>query len=201
MIAFVNGTIEEFYEDRVVIDTGAFGVNVFVSAGTASMLPPRGSSVKLYTYTQVREDSFSLYGFLTRDELALFKKLITVSGIGPKGGLSILSVMSAEDLRFAILSGDSGFIAKAPGIGKKTAEKVIVDLRDKVAMDDRISLQGMSGNEPSVQTDGGAKNEAVNALVALGYRSKEAYEAVNRVEGTDTKDVEAVLKEALTYLL
>ncbi|MBR4768681.1 MAG: Holliday junction branch migration protein RuvA, partial [Lachnospiraceae bacterium] len=120
MIAYVNGILADIYEDRAVVDVGGIGMNVFISVSTASMLPGIGEEVKLYTYTLVREDTFSLYGFLSRDELALFKRLITVSGIGPKGGLSILSVMNADDLRFAILSGDSKLIATAPGIGKKT---------------------------------------------------------------------------------
>ncbi|MDE6964946.1 MAG: Holliday junction branch migration protein RuvA, partial [Lachnospiraceae bacterium] len=117
MIAFVKGKIEDLSEENVVIDIGGVGVNVKISAGTFNLLPGIGGEVKLYTYTSVREDAFILFGFLTRDELELFKKLITVNGIGPKGGLSILSVMSADELRFAIISGDWAAIARAPGIG------------------------------------------------------------------------------------
>ncbi len=132
MIAFVKGKIEDLSEENVVVDVGGVGINVKISAGTFNLLPGMGGEVKLYTYTSVREDAFNLFGFLTRDELELFKKLITVNGIGPKGGLSILSVMSADELRFAIVSGDWAAIAKAPGVGKKTAERVILDLRDKI---------------------------------------------------------------------
>lgn len=205
MIAYVNGILEDIQEDRAVIDVGGIGFNVFISVNTASSLPAVGEEVRLYTYTLVREDMFSLYGFLTRDELSLFKRLITVSGIGPKGGLSILSVMSADDLRFAILSGDSRLIATAPGIGKKTAEKVILDLRDKIAGDDRMinknaldkGFLAKGKKEESVPV----KTDAVNALVALGYGSREAYAAVNAVEISPEDDVEAVLKEALKNLL
>ena len=119
MIAFVKGKIEDLSEENVVVDVGGVGINVKISAGTFNLLPGMGGEVKLYTYTSVREDAFNLFGFLTRDELELFKKLITVNGIGPKGGLSILSVMSADELRFAIVSGDGAAIAKAPGVGKK----------------------------------------------------------------------------------
>ena len=136
MIAFVKGRIEDITEENVVVDTGNIGYNVKISTGTASLLPGVDAEVKLYTYTCVREDMFSLYGFLTRDDLEVFKKLITVNGIGPKGGLAILSVMSADDLRFAIISGDAAAISKAPGIGKKTAERVILDLKDKISLED-----------------------------------------------------------------
>ncbi len=206
MIAYVNGILADIYEDRAVVDVGGIGMNVFISVNTASMLPGIGEEVKLYTYTLVREDTFTLYGFLSRDELALFKRLITVSGIGPKGGLSILSVMSADDLRFAILSGDAKLISTAPGIGKKTAEKVILDLRDKIAGDDKILVKnslnkGFGGKSSGKGEDIPVKNEAVNALTALGYGSREAYGAVNEVEISDDMDVEAVLKEALKHLL
>ena len=138
MIAFVKGFIEDISEENVVIDTGNIGYNLKISTGTAARLPGIGAEVKLYTYTCVREDSFSLFGFLSRDDLEIFKKLITVNGIGPKGGLAILSVMTADSLRFAIMSGDAVGIAKAPGIGKKTAERVILDLKDKISLEDTL---------------------------------------------------------------
>lgn len=138
MIAFVKGFIEDISEENVVIDTGNIGYNLKISTGTAARLPGIGAEVKLYTYTCVREDSFSLFGFLSRDDLEIFKKLITVNGIGPKGGLAILSVMTADSLRFAIISGDAVSIAKAPGIGKKTAERVILDLKDKISLEDTL---------------------------------------------------------------
>ena len=112
MIAFVKGQLEDISEENAVIDVGNMGVNVKISARTASLLPGMGKTVKLFTYTLVREDTFNLYGFLTRDDLDIFKKLITVNGIGPKGGLAILSVLSADELRFAVLSGDSAAIAR-----------------------------------------------------------------------------------------
>lgn len=115
MIAFVKGEIENISEDNTVIDVGGIGYNVRISPQTAGRLPGIGQEVKLYTYTCVREDAFWLYGFLSRDELELFKLLITVNGIGPKGGLAILSVMSADDLRFSIISGDAKGNRKGSG--------------------------------------------------------------------------------------
>lgn len=196
MIAFVKGKIEDLSEENVVVDVSGVGINVKISAGTFHQLPGIGGEVKLYTYTSVREDAFNLFGFLTRDELELFKKLITVNGIGPKGGLSILSVMSADELRFAIVSGDGAAIAKAPGIGKKTAERVILDLRDKVSLEDTLIHKEMQVSAPGGQ-DNHAVNEAVEALTALGYSATDALQAVKKVPADDNMDVETLLKLAL----
>lgn len=196
MIGFVKGRIDEITEDNVVVDIGGIGCNVKISGETAAQLSGINEEVKLYTYTCVREDSFQLYGFLTRDDLEIFKKLITVNGIGPKGGLAILSVMSADNLRFAIISGDAAAIAKAPGIGKKTAERVILDLKDKVSIEDTfVSGKMTQSNEKTA--DNQAKKEAVEALTALGYSASDALRAVNMVSFEEGMSVETILKLAL----
>lgn len=196
MIGFVKGRIDEITEDNVVVDIGGIGCNVKISGETAAQLSGINEEVKLYTYTCVREDSFQLYGFLTRDDLEIFKKLITVNGIGPKGGLAILSVMSADNLRFAIISGDAAAIAKAPGIGKKTAERVILDLKDKVSIEDTfVSGKMTQSNEKTA--DNQAKKEAVEALTALGYSASDALHAVNMVSFEEGMSVETILKLAL----
>ena len=203
MYAYLKGTLEEITEDAVVVEVGNIGYNVRVSATTAQGLPGIGSEVKIYTYTLVREDAFTLYGFLTKDDLEIFKKLITVNGIGPKGGLAILSVMNADALRFAIMAGDAKSIAKAPGVGNKTAERVILDLRDKISLED--TLLGLG--EPVVTASaagGGADNvtkrEAIEALVALGYSASDATNAVKRVEVDENSTVEGILKAALKFM-
>ena len=205
MYAYIKGTLEEIMEDAVVVETGGIGYNVKVSTTTADLLPGSGSEVKIYTYTLVREDAFSLYGFLTRDDLEVFKKLITVSGIGPKGGLAILSVMSADALRFAVMAGDAKAIAKAPGIGAKTAERVILDLRDKISLED--TLRGLGGPEDKSGTsaniqaaDNVMKREAIEALVALGYSASDATAAVKKVKMQEDATVEDILKQALKYM-
>lgn len=198
MIAYVNGIIDDITEDNVVIDVGGIGYNIKISSDTASRLPGVGEPVKLYTYTSVREDAFLLYGFLTRNDLEIFKKLITVNGIGPKGGLSILSVMDADDLRFAIMSGDSKAISKAPGIGAKTAQRVILDLKDKIEIDDSLigkEIKSYGANPMAAEST--QKQEAVAALVSLGYGQAESLKAVNSIEGIEEMDSGAVLKEAL----
>lgn len=201
MIAFVRGIVEDIAEDNVVIDTGGIGYNVRISPGTAQALKGVGQEAKLYTYTCVREDAFWLYGFLKKDELEIFKKLITVNGIGPKGGLAILSNMSADDLRFAIISGDAKAISKAPGIGAKTASRVILDLKDKISFADTFYQKetGM-GTEDSALADGSARNEAAEALVALGYSPSDALKAVKNAAPKGDADVETILKLALKHI-
>ena len=204
MYAYLKGTLEEITEDNIVVEVGNIGYNVKVSTTTADLLPPLGGEVKIYTYTLVREDTFALYGFLTRDDLEIFKKLITVNGIGPKGGLAILSVMSADALRFAIMAGDAKSIAKAPGIGNKTAERVILDLRDKVSLED--TLRGLGDPVDAASTVSGGspvnamKKEAIEALVALGYSASDATAAVKKVEVTEETTVEGILKMALKFM-
>lgn len=201
MIAYVKGIIEDITEDNAVIDVSGIGYNVKISADTASRLPGIGEAVKLYTYTCVREDAFQLFGFLTRGDLEIFKKLITVNGIGPKGGLAILSVMDADDLRFAIMSGDAKAISKAPGIGAKTAQRVILDLKDKISIDDEmISREIAQGSAASLRADTPQKQEAIAALVSLGYGQAESTKAVNAIEDIETLDSSAVLKAALKKL-
>lgn len=204
MIAFIKGVIAAIADDNVVIDTGAFGLNVKISTQTANLLPGIGQEIKLYTYTHVREDAFLLFGFFTGDDLEIFKKLITVSGIGPKGGLAVLSVMNADELRFAILAGDSKAITKAPGIGGKTAERIILELRDKVSTEllpkephfGAVSPAGL-GQGGGTGADNIARHEAAEALVALGYSAAEALKAVRKAALTEDMEAEAILKAAL----
>ena len=194
MIGFVKGKIEDITEENVVVDVGGIGINVKISTKTAALLPGTDQEIKLYTYTCVREDLMNLYGFLTRDDLEIFKKLIPVNGIGPKGGLAILSVMSADDLRFAIISGDAAALSRAPGIGKRTAERLILDLKDKISLEDTLIRKEMRQEEPGMDQ---ARKEAVEALTALGYSASDALRAVKEVSPDAEKDVEKILKLAL----
>lgn len=196
MIGFVQGKVDAISEDNVVIDTGGIGYNIRISAKTAQELPGIGQEVRLYTYTSVREDGISLFGFLSRDSLDIFKKIITVNGIGPKGGLAVLSVMSADELKFAIISGNAQAITKAPGIGKKTAERVILDLKDKISVEDTQIQKEIAAYTGLPQT-GKAQNEALEALTALGYSASDALHAVRQIEHAEEMDVEAILKLAL----
>ena len=162
-----------------------------------------GSEVKIHTYLNVKEDAMQLYGFLTRDALQVFRLLIGVSGIGPKGGLGILSALTPDDLRFAVMAGDVKAISAAPGIGKKTAEKLILELKDKMKIEDVLEHAAHGDEVPgtvSGASESGMQAEAVQALVALGYGSTEALKAVRQVETADGMDVEDILKAALKFM-
>lgn len=199
MYAYFKGKIAAKEPDLAIIEVNGIGYNIRISAGTASLLPPVGEEAKLYTYTAVREDAIALYGFLTKDDLDIFKLLIGVNGIGPKGGQSILSVMSPDELRFAILSGDAKMIAKAPGIGAKTAQRIILDMRDKVSLEDTLHT-----GEEEIRVDpavSDALREAVEALTALGYGVTEATRAVKAVKDAEQMTVEDILKASLKHLI
>ncbi|WP_026508625.1 Holliday junction branch migration protein RuvA [Butyrivibrio sp. MC2013] len=200
MISYLNGILKYLEEDLAVIDVGGVGFGVNISASTCQKMPGIGDDVTLYTYMSVKEDDISLYGFLSRDEIGLFKLLISVSGIGPKGALSILSVFEPDDLRFAILAGDVKSISKAPGVGKKTAERIALELKDKIgneAITHGVISQGavISGSDTA---DGSVRDEAVEALMALGYSGSDAMKAVRKVTASgDISDVGEILKLAL----
>lgn len=198
MIAYVDGIIEDIAEDNVVLDAGGLGYNVKISRDTAARLPGLGERVRLYTYTCVREDAFLLYGFLSRNDLDIFKKCITVNGIGPKGALALLSVMDADSLRYAIAAGDTKAISKAPGIGTRTAERLILDLKGKVKLDDAIIGREIALNDrEGIPEDNSQVKEAVEALVSLGYGQTESVKAVKSIADMEQLDSGALLKAAL----
>lgn len=201
MFAYVKGIVADIAQDCCVLDVHDVGINIHISAQTAAKMPGIGEEAKLYTYTSVREDAFWLYGFLTKGDLEMFKRCITVSGIGPKGALGLLSVMDGDQLRFAILAQDVKAISQAPGIGKRTAERLVLELKDKLdyeTADIAREAEAQAGDRGACAVmDHPGKREAVEALVALGYSQTEAMKAVSRVEGADTMDSGALLKQAL----
>ncbi len=200
MIGYVKGEVAAIYDDRIVIEVGGIGYNIFMPGSSLELIDGIGAQLKVYTYLLVREDALLLYGFLTKDDLELYKLLISVNGIGPKGALALLSVMSADDLRFAIMSGDAKTIGKAPGIGPKTAQRVIIDLKDKIDIQTDLSAALSNGAFGDAETvSSGAKEEAADALIALGYSRSDAYRAVKSIEA-DTDDVEKLLKLALVNI-
>lgn len=206
MFSYIKGTLAELYDDVAVVEAGQIGWNVHVPLRVMEVLPGIGKEVKLYTSFQVREDAMTLYGFLSRQDLNMFRMLLTVNGIGARAALSIMSSLSLEDLQMAILAEDGKAIAKAPGIGPKTAKRVILDLKDKIKAEDVLSggLEAAGGiREAAVQGSlggDGAVREAAEALVALGYSSTEAMRAVRQVPVTEDMTPEEVLKASLKYL-
>lgn len=200
MLAYIKGELSAVMEEGIVVENNGMGYEIFVPFSVMNELPPIGRDVKIYTYLYVREDAMKLYGFLTKDDLHIFQLLISVNGIGPKGALGILSVISPDDLRFAVLAEDVKAISKAPGIGTKTASKLILELKDKLKLED--ALDSYKEKVESV-TDLGNKdirNEAIQALVALGYASSDAMKAVRQVTIDEDTAVEDVLKQSLKFI-
>lgn len=199
MYSYIKGELVEILDDVIVVEAGQIGYNIHIPASMIDNFTGSGQEVKIYTYLQVKEDDMQLYGFLTRDDLNIFKLLLGVNGIGPKGALAVLSVMTPDDLRFAVLGEDAKSIAKAPGIGNKTAQRVILELKDKISLEDAFEAKTVHVAEGQSATSS-VKNEAVQALTALGYSSSEALKAVSGVELTEDITVEEVLKEALKQM-
>lgn len=202
MISYIKGELTEVFEDTVVVETNGIGYNIRVPGSVLDRLPYVGSSVRIYTYLYVKEDAMNLFGFLNRDDLSVFKLLLNVSGIGPKGALAILSTIGPDDLRFAVLSEDVKTISSAPGIGAKTAKRLIIELKDKLKLAEVFETALANKEKASSENDVLlARNEAVEALVALGYASAQAMKAVQQVENAEEKDSEQILKEALKKLI
>ena len=200
MIYHLNGTLELCEEGSCVIDCGGIGYKLFVSDNTyTSIVGQVGSKMKLLTYMQVREDAVELYGFKTNDELSAFKLLITVSGVGPKAAMSILSLLTPDKLSLAICSEDTKTISKASGIGAKTAARVVLELKDKIA---KQVFATTDSSLPQAQISIGKSSnltEALDALVVLGYSKAEAQRALGGID--PSLDVTKIIPLALSKLL
>ena len=199
MIAFVRGTAVDMTENSVIVEAGGIGYEIYMT-GTDLLQIHMGEEVKIHTYFNVREDAMQLYGFRSKDDLQMFKLLLGVNGVGPKAAVGVLAGITADELRFAILSDDVKTLSKAPGIGKKTAQKLILELKDKMKLEDAFELKLAHEQEKAVAglgeiSDG--RQEAVEALVALGYSSTDALRAVRKVTDVAPDDVEGLLKAAL----
>ncbi len=200
MIGYLKGIFIDLYEDIMILEVSGIGYEVKISGSTIASLPHIGLEVKIYTYMAVREDNISLFGFSSKDELQFFKLLITVTGVGPKSAQCILSTLTADDLRFAIISGDFACIAKTPGVGKKGAERIILELKDKISVEDAFSKKSHHGNlnETAISS---SKNEVVEALVSLGYSPAEALRAMNQIDDGDSLTTEELLKATLKKII
>ena len=204
MISFIKGKLVHIYENVIIVENNGIGYEIFVPVSVIGNMPLVGSEVMIYTYMHVREDALQLFGFLDRDTLEIFKLLITVSGIGPKGAIGVLGTLSADDIRYAVMAEDAKTIAKAPGIGAKTASKVVIDLKDKLKMRDVAeNISSEIDGQQSIFDDGGSKqavSDAIEALVSLGYSATEATKAVRKADAGDDVTVEELLKLSLKYL-
>ena len=200
MINYVSGILSEIEENLIIVEAGGIGYGINVPASLIGELPKAGSAVRIYTYFSVKEDSESLYGFINKEDRDMFRQLISVNGVGPKGALAILSVMRPDDLRLAIATGDSKSISRAQGIGAKTAERVILELKNKVGDINAIGAAVLGGKSAGTIAAGkqyGPVSEAMDALIMLGYSRMEAGKALSLVNVNEDMPTEEVLRLAL----
>ncbi len=204
MYAYFNGKVAEANADSCVLEVNNIGYNIQIPASTADKLPDIGGEVKLYTYTSVRENAIELIGFISKDDLSMFSQLITVSGIGPKAALSLLSYLDADAIRIAIVTGDVKTLSKAPGLGKKSAERLIVDLKNKY--DATAVLAAATGSAGvSVDIVDNSKispnmAEAIDALAALQFKEAEARRAVLMSDTDPDASVDEIINAALKLI-
>ncbi|MDO5135091.1 MAG: Holliday junction branch migration protein RuvA [Eubacteriales bacterium] len=202
MISFVRGKAVDMTESSLIVESFGLGFEIFMTGSALSRIH-LGDEVLIHTYFQVREDAMQLFGFLGKDDLSMFRLLLGVNGVGPKAALGILSGLTADELRFAILSDDVRTLSRAPGIGKKTAQKLILELKDKLDLGEAFAMKAANVQAAQLHQEEGltdAKQEAVEALVALGYSSTDALRAVRRAAEGETQDTESILKGALKHL-
>ena len=193
MISYITGIVAEVTDKAAVVETGGIGYAVYIPSGLAAELGA-GMETKLYTHFHVAEDSLKLYGFGNAADRELFRLLITVSGVGPKAAMAIMSSMSSDELKLAIISDDEKKIAKAQGLGPKTAKKVILELKDKIKTEDILGTSAAAGGEKDTE-----REDAIQALVALGYSASEALKAVSRLD-TQGQDSGSIVRLALREL-
>ena len=194
MYAYISGNVDYLTENSVVIDNNGIGYEIMMS-GSDLMVLHAGDDVKIYTHYQVSENNIALYGFLSRETKRIFNLLLSVNGVGPKGALAVLSVLSVEDLTYAVLGENEKAITAAPGIGPKAAKKIILELKDKLDLNDAVSESLDQG--VAAASTGGIKNNVLLGLTALGFSSSDALRALNEIEINEEMTEEELLKAAL----
>ncbi|WP_415340434.1 Holliday junction branch migration protein RuvA [Clostridium perfringens] len=200
MYEYIRGQFQGISKDYVVIELNNIGYKIFTSGNTMSNMPKVGEEVLIYLEQIVREDFIGLYGFTTREELEMFKLLLSINGVGAKAALSLLSISTVNNLKYAIMMGDEKHITRAPGIGKKTAQRIILELKDKLKPDELTSEEGQLIEGINDNSDYSFNiNETLSALMALGYTEKEAQKALEKVD--KTLSIENMIKESLKLLM
>ncbi len=193
---YITGIYKGMNKDYIIIENNGIGYRIFTSGSTIAKMPKMDDQIQLYLEQIVREDFIGLYGFLTRDELNMFKLLLTINGVGAKAALSLLSISNVDKLKYAIISENEKTIVKAQGIGKKTAQRIILELKDKIKPEE---LPEQVSDDNGDLMNGNTVNEAKEALIALGYSEKESISALNQVNLNDS--LENIIKYCLKYLM
>lgn len=199
MYEYIKGKYVGIIKDYIIVENNNIGYKVFTSGATMSELPKKDEEVMLYLEQIVREDFIGLYGFLTREELEMFKLLLSINGVGAKAALSLLSISRVNNLKYAIMMGDDKHLCRAPGIGKKTAGRIILELKDKLKPDELIEGSDLVDMADDAEDYANTLNEALGALLALGYTEKEAQMALKKVDKKDS--VENIIKSSLRVLM
>jgi len=196
MIGRLQGTILEKQPPSILIDVQGVGYELEASMSTFYQLPDCGENITLHTHLVVREDAQLLYGFYSLSERQMFRNLIKISGVGPKLALTILSGMSAEDFSRCIMDGDSKALTRLPGVGKKTAERLVIELKDRLEKDDSIKLPGSTGTTANIERQANPVNDAVSALISLGYKAQQASQMIRDID-VEAKSTEEIIRAAL----
>lgn len=196
MYEYIKGLFVGVYKDYIIVENNGIGYKIHTSGYTLANMPKTNESVMLFLNQIVREDFIGLYGFLTRDELDMFNMLLGINGVGSKAALSLLSISSVNNLKYAILTGDEKTITRAPGIGKKTAQRIILELRDKLKKDEFMPEGAENCEDKNVSKN---LSEALEALLALGYSEKEAEGALKKVSNEES--IESIIKNSLKHLM
>ena len=200
MIAYISGALVSAGENYIVIDNHGMGYRIFVSGEFLEHIPAYGTQIKIYTHMYIREDELTLYGFHSEEELSVFRILIGISGVGPKVAMAILTALTIQELQLAVISEDAKTISKANGVGAKGASRIILELKDKLKMEDMMDAAYEQSIVQDTQ-DLNAARDAILALVNLGYSNSEAALAVKKIGDTSQMDIESILKAALKKLI
>ena len=200
MIAYISGALVSAGENYIVIDNHGMGYRIFVSGKFLEHIPAYGTQIKIYTHMYIREDELTLYGFHSEEELSVFRILIGISGVGPKVAMAILTALTIQELQLAVISEDAKTISKANGVGAKGASRIILELNDKLKMEDMMDAAYEQSIVQDTQ-DLNAARDAILALVNLGYSNSEAALAVKKIGDTSQMDIESILKAALKKLI
>lgn len=200
MYAYITGQVAEKAENTLVLDCCGVGYQLTVSGATLSLAPAVGETMKCHTILAVREDAVELFGFATREEKTMFQKLTAVSGIGNKSAIQILSALSVRELSLAVVTGDANTLSRAPGIGKKTAQRLILELKDKVDNDELVGRGASITPIPSASAAQDASGEAIEALMALGYQAGEAAKAVSALNPLP-ETTDEIIRQALRRMM
>jgi len=200
LFSYISGILKDKNKDFIVVDVNGIGYKIFTAFSTFNNTPSIGSSVKLYTHLHVREDIMCLYGFLTRDELNVFELLIAVTGIGPRAAIAILSEVSPAKFSLAVITDDISTLTKAQGIGKKIAQRIILELKDKLKKENIQDIREGAISDLYDFDNINITGEAINALVVLGYTRNESTKVVNKVYN-ENMQLEILIKEALKALM